>query len=492
MADIDEHHDLIILGAGLSGINTAHVLREELPHRTFTILEGRPVLGGTWSFFKFPGFRSDSFMTTFGFRWHPWPHTHKIASGQEIVDYLTDAARKDGTYDCIRFNHQIIDAEWRDEDSFWRLTVKIGEDIKIFSAKFIIGCTGYYAYDQAMPAEIPGIDSFEGTVAHPQWWPEDLDCSGKRVVLIGSGATAYTILPTLAEQVGQLTMVQRSPSYAAAVPRTSWLDQFLRAVLPLSLAHRLCWWMDIASELFVTQFMVRFSALSRFVLRWMTKRALPKKCDVDVHFNPRYEPLQQRLCLCPDGDFFKALHRDNVELVTDVIDTVTHDGVLLKSGRKIEADIIITATGLYFQIMNGISSKVNGTRIEPGSHYTWRGTMLDSSPNMGYVLGYVLQSWTPGAEAIAKLLVRVIKRMEEKKANKVMPVFPHSKNMPRKLAVDATSNYFVKAADRMPKVTGSDPWYGRTNWIRDMWSVLFGDIEKGLEFSGIADNKKRI
>ncbi|KHN95984.1 Flavin monooxygenase-like protein [Metarhizium album ARSEF 1941] len=490
MSEIAERHDLVILGAGLSGINTAHILRQQLPRRRFTILEARSVIGGTWSFFKFPGFRSDSYMTTFGFRWHPWPHAHKIASAKEIAAYVEDAARQDGTYDQIRFNHRVIDAEWRDEDAFWRLTVEHDGEAKILAANFVIGCTGYYAYDRAMPAAIPGIESFAGTVAHPQWWPEHLDCSDKRVVLVGSGATAYTIAPALADKVARLTMVQRSPSYAAAIPTTSWLDTLLRTVLPASLAHNICWWKDMAYEIFITQFMVHFPRVAKFVLRLNAKSALPEDCDVDLHFSPRYEPLQQRLCLCPDGDFFQALHRPNVELVTDVIDRVLPDGVLLDSGRKLDADVIITATGLYFQIMSGIAAKVNGARIGPGSLYTWRGTMLESLPNMGYVLGYVLQSWTPGAEAIAKLLVRVIKAMEDKQATKVMPVLERRKGMPRRLAVDLNSNYFVKAADRIPKVTGEDPWYGRTHWIRDMWSVLFGDIDKALEFSGVEENKK--
>lgn len=492
MSDIAEHHDLVILGAGLSGINTAHVLRQKLPHRNVTILEGRSVIGGTWNFFKFPGFRSDSYMTTFGFRWHPWPHTHKIASAPEIVAYIEDAAKTDGTYDQIRFGHQVVDAEWRDEDGFWRLTVNHGGVTKVLAANFVIGCTGYYAYDKAMPAVIPGIENFKGTVAHPQWWPEDLDCFNKRVVLIGSGATAFTILPALADKVAQLTMVQRSPSYAAAIPRTSWFDILLRTILPISLAHKICWWKDIAYEMFITQFMVHFPATARFALRLQTKSALPKDCDVDIHFKPSYNPFEQRLCLCPDGDFFKVMHQDNIELVTDVIDKVTSDGVLLKSGRKLDADIIITATGLYVQLMSGIAGKVNGVRIEPGSHYTWRGTMLESLPNMGYVMGYVLQSWTPGAEAISKLLVRVIKSMEEKGANKAVPVLEHRKDMPRKLAVQMNSNYFVKAADRIPKVTGEDPWYGRTHWIRDMWSVMFGDVDKGLEFSGFKEDKKSL
>lgn len=490
--EIAEHHDIVILGAGLSGINTAHVLRQQLPNRSVTILEGRSVVGGTWNFFKYPGFRSDSYMTTFGFRWHPWPHAHKIAKAEEIVAYVEDAAKTDGIYDRIRFRNKVLDAEWRDEDGFWRLTVDAEGATKTFSANFVFACTGYYSYEKAMPAMIPGIKEFKGTVAHTQWWPQDLDCSNKRIVLIGSGATAFTILPVLAEKASRITMLQRSPSYVASRPQHSWIDATLRFLLPMQLAHRICWWKDLVLEMFASQFLGNFHKIGRFLLTMGMKTALPAGYDMNTHFNPRYNPFEQRLCLCPDGDFFKAMHRDNTEIVTDVIDTVTEDGILLKSGRKLDADVIITATGLYFQIMNGMAPKVNGQRIEAGDHYTWRGSMLDSLPNMGYVLGYVGQSWTPGADALAKLLVRVIKRMEQKNAVKAMPVLEYQKGMPRKLAVELSSNYFVKAADRIPKTTGEDPWYGRTHWIRDVWTLWFGDIDKGMVFSGVKDTKKTI
>lgn len=489
MGDIAEHHDLLILGAGLSGINAAHVLREQLPHRKVTILEARSVIGGTWNFFKYPGFRSDSGMSTFGLKWHPWRHRHKMASGPEIASYLEDAARKDGIMDRIRFRHEVTQFEWRDEDQFWRLTVDADGTEKVFAANFVFLCTGYYSYDRAQDAVIPGLDSFAGTVAHPQFWPQDLDYTDKKVVIVGSGATAITMLPVMAEKAAQVTMLQRSPSYVVSIPNKSAADGLLRAVLPGGWADWLCWWKGMGFEIAATRFLVNFPNASRWALTWMAKKQLPADIDVDVHFNPRYNPTEQRLCMCPDGDFFKALHQDNCQVVTDVIETVTPGGVLLKSGRKLDADVIVTATGLYFEIMDGKQPIVNGKPIDGGEHYTWRGGMLEDVPNMGYILGYVVQSWTPGADAMTQLLVKVIKRMEDKEATKVVPTLVRYKGMPRKLAVDASSNYFVRAADRIPKVTGEDPWYGRTHWLRDVWSLWFGSMDDGLVYSA-AEGKK--
>ena len=484
MAEIDEHHDILILGAGLSGISTAHVLREKLPGRQFTILEGRSVVGGTWNFFKYPGFRSDSNMTTFGFSWHPWPHRHKIAAGHEIASYIEDAARTDGTYKRIRFNHKVTGLEWRDEDAFWRLAVNAGGTAKTFAADFIICCTGYYSYERAMSAPIPGLDSFQGTVAHPQWWPEDLDYAGKKVVVVGSGATAVTLVPVLAETAGSVTMLQRSPSYAASIPTRSWTDDVLRFLLPLRWAHLIYWWKDMAYEIFMGQFFRRFPRAGRQLLRLGAKLDLPRGFDVDTHFNPRYPPFDQRLCLCPDGDFFRAMHRDNTEMVTDVIDTVKPRGIKLQSGRELDADVIITATGLYFEIMGGMRPVVNGKEVDPGAHYAWRGVMLETVPNLGYVMGYVDQSWTPGADAVTRLIVRLLKRMTQLGASKAVPEFDYAeKKAPTQLAVNLSSSYFVKAADRIPKVTGSDPWYGRVHWMRDIWTLLFGNIDEGLRYT---------
>jgi cation diffusion facilitator CzcD-associated flavoprotein CzcO len=478
-----EHHDILILGAGLTGINTAHILRKEMPHRDFVILEKRAVLGGTWSFFKYPGFRSDSYMSSFAFTWHPWKHKHKIAPASEIVEYIDDAARADGTKDIIRFRHEVLACEWSSELQQWRLDVDADGTRKTYFAKFILGCTGYYSYDRALDSPIPGIQDFQGQVVHPQFWPEDLDYSNKRVILIGSGATTVTVLPSMAEKASHVTMLQRSPSFVTSRPLYSWVDTVLRFCLPVMWAHSIICFLDTLAEVIATQALLKFPQIGRWVLIRGAKKELPKYIDVDVHFNPSYNPFQQRLCLCPEGDFFKALYRQNTEIVTDIIETVTKDGILLKSGRKLSADIIVTATGLHFQLMGGLVPVVDGKSIEVGEQYTWRGCMLESLPNAAFVMGYVTQSWTPGADAMAKTVIRVLKHMEETGATSVVPRIERTKGMPKKLAVNANSSYFLKAADRIPKVTGQGPWYGRTNLVVDLWAKWFGSVEEGLDYT---------
>lgn len=487
---VSEHHDVLIVGAGLSGINTAHVLRETLPHRTFAILEARPILGGTWSFFRYPGFRSDSYMTSFGLRWHPWPHRHKMASAAEIVDYLEDAVDTDNLRDKIRFEHKVLEYEWRTEDQLWTLEVEVKGVKKIFTANFVISCAGYYSYERALQTKIPGIENFGGQVIHPQWWPEDVDVSGKKIIVIGSGATAITIVPALAKAAAMVTQLQRSPSFVVSRFTTSRLDDFLRRWLPLAWVHWLVWWKDVALEVFATQWLLAFPGLGRTAINSFTKKALRGKFDADVHFNPSYNPFEQRLCLCPNGDFFKALRQDNCDIVTDVIETVTEDGILLKSGKTLTADIIVTATGLYVELFGGLTPKVDGQAIPPGSRYAWRGCMLDSLPNIAFIMGYVTTSWTPGADIMARIVMRVMKRMETTGATSVMPVIEHdASDKPPKLAVAATSNYFLRAADRIPKVTNKGVWYGRTNLVVDVWAWLFGSVTKGLLYSG-GDGKK--
>lgn len=484
MADIDEHHDIVILGAGLSGINTAHVVREKLPHRKVVILEARPVIGGTWSFFKYPGFRCDSMMTNFGFSWYPWPHENKIAGAAQILSYLQNAARDDGIIDSIRLCHRVTSCEWREDDCVWRLGVNCNGQQSIHSAKFVISCTGYYSYEKAQDATIPGINNFKGIVVHPQWWPENLDYQGKRVVVIGSGATAVTLIPAIARKAAHITMLQRSPSYVTSLPSKSLADALIRFLLPIAWASWICWWKDMLFESLATVFLLSFPALGRRILTNKLRKEVPTSINPDIHFNPSYNPHQQRLCISPDGDFFKALHQENTEIVTDTIKTVTDGGIRLQSGQEIPAEIIVTATGLFLQLMNGLCPIVDGTSIDVGTRYTWRGCMLESVPNMGYVLGYPVQSWTPGADITAKLLVRVIQSMEAKESSKVVPTIRRYKGMPAKPALaNVNSNYFLSALDRIPKSTGKNPWYGRTHWINDMWHSSTSHLDEGLTFT---------
>ncbi|RYP60731.1 hypothetical protein DL769_007992 [Monosporascus sp. CRB-8-3] len=494
MAASIEQHDIIIIGAGLSGINTAHTLQTEMGHRKFTILEGRPVLGGTWNLFRYPGLRCDSSMNIYGFRWHPWSQSHMIASGQEITKYIEEAAEVSGIKDKVRLSHKVMAAEWSSERQKWRLEVDANGTHRTYEANFIFACSGYYSYDKAQEAVIPGLDDFQGKVAHPQWWPEDLDYSGKRIVVIGSGATTITLLPTLAKTAGHVTMLQRSPSYIISIPNRSPINDFIQRWFSVKTAHRLLWWKDALYELMFLGLAAAFPNLGwSKALKSSMKKEVPDHVDADVHFNPKHEAMDQRICMCPDGDFFKTLSRDNCEIVTDVVDTVTKEGITLKSGRKLEADIIVTATGLHIQYFAGIEARVDGKLINIRDHYAWRCCMLDSVPNMAYITGYIQSTWTIGQSLVTRLAIRVLKAMEEKHAASVTPTIErHQLGIKSHLTFDTRANYVVNAADRMPKTTNEGPWYQRSHPFRDIVAVYLGNINKGLVFGGVRGIKEKL
>lgn len=478
-----EEHDLVVVGAGLSGINTAHRLRTELPQRSFTILEARDVIGGTWSFFKYPGMRSDSSLRSFGLDWHPWKLPHKIAAAGEICEYLEDASKTDGSFEKIQFRHRVLSSEWSSAEQRWTLVVDADGTKKLFKANFLFSCMGYYSYERALESPVPGIGDFGGTVIHPQWWPENFDYNNKDVVIIGSGATAITLLPEMAGKAKSVTMLQRTPSYVVSMKRSSGFERFLAAMLPLSWVHWIGSCIDVWFEVFISELCLRYPRLGRFLITMDLPKKLPKKVDAAVHFNPTYGPFQQRLCLTPDDEFFNALHRDDVEIVTDLIDTVTKDGILLKSGRTLSADVIVTATGLHIQLLNGMHPKVDGKAIDLGQQYAWRGCMIEGVPNAASVFGYVTTTWTPGANSMAKLAIRVIKQMEADNASSVVPVLKRTEGMPRFSSADAKSSYFIKAADRIPKSTGIAPFYGRLNYAVDLWALSFGSLRDGLVYT---------
>jgi cation diffusion facilitator CzcD-associated flavoprotein CzcO len=494
MADLVEQHDIIIIGAGLSGINTAHTLQTEMKHRTFTILESRSVLGGTWNFFRYPGLRCDSSMNIYGFKWHPWSKRHMIASGQEITNYMEEAAEASGIKDKIQFNHKVTAAEWSSERQKWRLKIDINGTQKIYDANFIFACSGYFSYDKAQEAGIPGLEDFQGKVAHPQWWPEDLDYSGKREVVIGSGATAITLLPNLAKTAGHVTMLQRSPSYVIPIPNRSPINDVIQRWFSVNAAHWLLWWKDALYELIFLGLVAAFPYLGwSKALKWSMKRELPKHVDANVHFNPKHEPMDQRICMCPDGDFFKTLAKDNCEIITDVIETVTKEGLTLKSGRKLEADVIVSATGLHLQYLGGMDVRVDGKVVDVRDHYSWRCCMLDSVPNLAYTTGYIQSTWTIGQSLVTKLGIRVLRAMETKNVTSATPTIDrHGLEKRSKLAFDTRANYVVKAADRLPKTTNEGPWYQRAHPFRDIIAVYFGNINKGLVFAGAEGSEGKV
>ncbi|KAI1076234.1 FAD/NAD(P)-binding domain-containing protein [Whalleya microplaca] len=460
-----EEYDFVIIGAGLSGVDAAYRLQTQVPDSSYIVLEAQDKIGGTWAFFNFPGIRSDSQLTLFGLPWRPWVHEKDMADAHLIREYIEEAAQAEGIDRKIQFRHQVTGVSWSSEEQRWTLTA------------------GYYDYNNALKTEIPGIDSFQGTVAHPQFWPPDLDYTDKKVVIIGSGATAITMLPEVAKTASHVTMLQRSPSYVLSLPLINPVGTWVKNHLPASIAHWLNWWRCFIQEHLFVFFNLLFPNLARRLIMFLMRKQLPETVPVDVHFNPRYKPFDQRLGLCPDGDFFKALHRDNCDIVTDHIKMVTPGGITTMSGVNIEADIIVTATGLHVHLLGGITPVVDGKPVDLGSSYAWRGAMLTGMPNAGAVIGYTINSWTLGADASIKLLIKIWKHMRKIGATSVVPVYDQCDVNDSKPVVSHSSTYFVAAQGRLPRITGQSPWYGRKNSVYDHFKLWFGSVTKGLRYT---------
>ncbi|KAK3936426.1 hypothetical protein QBC46DRAFT_395163 [Diplogelasinospora grovesii] len=491
--DNDSSFDIIIVGAGLSGINAAYRLQQQLPHHRFTILEARDVMGGTWAYWKYPGIRSDSAMGVFGFPWHPWPYDTNMAAAEDIHRYLEDAATSQGIDKKIRFGHRCKAASWSSEEQRWTLSVDVaGADgdvsTKEFKAWWLISAGGYYSYEKPMPAVIPGIENFKGEVVHPQFWDNSKhDYAGKKMVIIGSGATAVTLLPALAKTAKSVTMLQRSPSYVFSLPARDRIVPIARMLLPLSWATWLVWWKTMFTETLFVAFVKNFPTAARKMVMGAMKAQLPKGFDLDKHFNPSYPVFDQRLCLCPDGDFFKALRQGNCDVVTDTIETVTERGILLKSGQELQADMIITATGLFVLVLAGIPILVDGERIDQkiNQRYLWNGTLLEGVPNSGAITGYTAGTWTPGADARTQTVIKVIKHMEKTGATAGMPYLnkEERERLPKKPALKNSSTYLVNARERLPITADVGPWRNGTSWVIDMFYLLFGSAKSGMKYT---------
>lgn len=487
-------YDVVIVGAGISGINAAYRIQEAFPGFKYCILEARDSIGGTWDLFKYPGIRSDSDLFSFGFQWYPWNHNNPIASGPSILAYIKEASSKFGIDANIRFRHMLKHASWSSEDQCWTLRVENsnsdgnsnsdttgdgGNHLSV-SARYVIFGTGYYDYNTPLPANIPGLDTFKGQIIHPQFWPEDLDCTGKKIIIIGSGATAVTLLPKLADEAKRVTMLQRSPTYIVELPnRTSrsWVDYLLPRAAALRF-KRLSW---ILYSRITFLLITAFPAIAKWALRRRTSRALPKHVSIDPHFTPRYNPWEQRLCVCPDGDFYKALHTGRADVATGVIKTVTATGIELVSGQFLDADIIVTATGLRLRLAGGATIDVDGTPIRPHDKFIWRGSMLQDVPNASFVIGYTNASWTLGAEATATTVVRLLKAMRDKNCTSVVPRVSDPDALVETNFLNLNSTYITKAQDVLPKAATVGPWAPRSHYLSDYWAAKYGNLD-GLEW----------
>ena len=475
--------DVVIVGAGISGINTAYRVQTILPSASYTILEARGSIGGTWDLFKYPGVRSDSDLYTFGFPWRPWVEEKLIASGAAISDYIRESATINGIDQHIQCGHKLMSADWSSEQQAWRLGVVAEGEKKVLWARFVVLSTGYYDYQEPLSSNIPGISRFEGKVVHPQFWPEGLDYEHKKVVVIGSGATAVTLLPVLAEKAARVTMLQRSPGYIISVPSVDRFAQQLGRFLPAWLAYSIVRLKYLLLPQLFFKFCRKFPNAARKLMRKRTTEQLPKHVPHDPNFEPKYNPWEQRLCISPDGDFFKSLHTGKADVVTGVIDNVTKAGIEMKGGRSLAADIIITATGLKIQTAGGAIISVDNKPVDITEKFLWHNTMLQDLPNMATIIGYTNASWTLGADATALHICRLLKYME---SNKITSAVPHIedpsyvKTMP---LLNLSSTYLEIGKGALPKAGDTAPWKPRSTYLGDMWEARFGSLKKGLQFS---------
>jgi cation diffusion facilitator CzcD-associated flavoprotein CzcO len=476
--------DVVIIGAGISGINAAYRVQTQLPAgTTYTLLDSRNNIGGTWDFFKYPGLRSDSDLYTFGFPWRPWDGGKAIAEAPAILKYLHESIQDVGIDKNIRFNNKVQSMDWSSKTLKWTLNILADGKPAKFTAGFVMFGTGYYDYDRPLEVAIPGIEKFGGTVVHPQFWPENLDYSNKNVTVIGSGATAVTLLPSLAKTAKMTTMVQRSPSYVFSLPNEDDpLMKLVKLILPAKLAHQIVRirWMVVGYTFFY--FCRTFPNVARRLIRFLTKVQLPKNISVDPHFSPAYNPWEQRLCMAPDGDFYKTLRDGKANIVTGKIKTVTKTGLLMENGETVDSDIIITATGLKIRIAGGITVTVDGKPLHIPSKYMWKGVMLQDIPNAVFIIGYTNASWTLGADATAQLTMRLINDMHKKGVKAVVPSLPNPAAMTSAPLLNINSTYIQKALEVMPKVGNSGQWRPRTNYFDDIKEAKRGDIQSGLEY----------
>ena len=479
----ESRFDVVVVGAGISGINAAYRLQERLPGLSYAILEARDDLGGTWDLFKYPGIRSDSDLFTFGFAFNPWNRSNPIAEGSAIKTYVRDTAEKFGIDKHILYRTKLQSADWSSEEHTWALNVDANGNPKTLTARYVIFGTGYYNYNEPLQANIPGLENFQGQIIHPQFWPEDLDYANKKVVIIGSGATAITLLPNMAEKARRVTMLQRSPTYILSLPNRS-ASRWLAYILPTSVYQRMQRAIWIITTRIFFLFCQRFPSFSRWILRLTVSRQLPGHIPHDPHFKPSYNPWDQRLCVSPDGDFFQCLRKGKADVRTDTIKTVTKKGIALNSGDSLDADIIVTATGLKLQIAGGSTVSVDGEKVDIGSKYLWNGVMLQDLPNAAFVIGYTNASWTLGADATAQFVTRLVKDMESRKLIAATPRLKSSQasTLKERPLLNLKSTYVTVAQRTLPLAADQAPWQPRDHYSKDIQFAMKGDIDTGLEF----------
>jgi monooxygenase len=484
MAMPDEHFDVLIVGAGLSGIGAGYHLQRKCPGKTFAILEGRNCIGGTWDLFRYPGVRSDSDMFTLGYSFKPWTDPKAIADGPQILNYVRETAVENGIDKKIRYRHRVRRASWSTPDARWtveaeRIVGEGGAETVRFTCNFLFMCAGYYRYEAGYMPEFAGTADFAGRIIHPQQWPEDLDYAGKRVVVIGSGATAVTLVPEMAKTADHVTMLQRSPTYVVSRPAQDLLANKLRRNLPASIAYHLIRWRNVLFGMYFFQLSRRKPAQMKDLILRGVRAALGPDYDIATHFNPRYNPWDQRLCLVPDGDLFRAIREKRASVVTSEIDTFTTKGIRLKDGSELQADIIVTATGLVLQVAGGVDVSVDGRKIDFSKTLNYKGMMYSDVPNLASALGYTNASWTLKCDLTCEYVCRLINYMDRHGYRQCMPHNddPTIEALP---SLSFTSGYVQRSIAKLPKQGSRRPWRLYQNYALDIVSLRFGKIDDGV------------
>ena len=479
------HLDVLIVGAGLSGIGAAYHLQTQCPTKTYAILEGRERLGGTWDLFRYPGIRSDSgHVHVLGYSFRPWTNPQAIADGPSILDYVRDTAVANGIDRKIRFRHRAVRAVWSSKDARW--TVEAHDDaagtVVQFTCSFLFMCAGYYDYEQGYTPELEGRERFKGRVVHPQKWTSDIDYDGKRVVVIGSGATAVTLVPELAKRAAHVTMLQRSPTYIVTVPAKDKIADWMRARLPSRAAYAVTRWKNVAFSMAFYNFSRAFPARAKRFIVGQVKKSLRGKSDI-AHFTPTYDPWDQRICLVPDSDLFHALRDGTASVVTDHIVSFTERGLLLRSGQELEADLVVTATGLQLKFLGGLALEVDGKRVEPSDTMLYKGMMCSDVPNMAFAIGYTNASWTLKCDLTSEYVCRLIGYMDRHGYKRACPrrTDPKVKELP---IIGFSSGYIQRAIAKFPRQGSAAPWKLYQNYALDAVLLRHAPIDdRVLELS---------
>jgi monooxygenase len=476
-----EHFDVLVVGAGISGIGAGYHLQKSSPDRTYAILEGRERMGGTWDLFRYPGIRSDSDMFTLGFSFRPWTDAKAIADGDAILRYLEDTAREFGIDRHIRYRHKVVAAAWSSDEALWTVTVEAAGRTRQFSCSFLFLCAGYYNYERGHLPDFPGREDFHGRIVHPQFWTPDIDYAGKRVVVIGSGATAVTLVPELAKQAAHVTMLQRSPTYIVARPSQDGIANWLRRYLPAKAAYALTRWKNVLLGQYFYALARKHPAKAKERLVEMVRCELGHDYDVATHFTPSYDPWDQRLCLVPDADLFAAIRDGRAEVATDRIERFTATGLKLTSGKMLEADLVVTATGLEVQLMGGVPVTVDGQAVDWAQRLTYKGMMFSGVPNFAIAFGYTNASWTLKADLTASYVTRLLRVMAKRDMRQVTP--QPGTAVEAQPFLDFTSGYVQRALALLPRQGHRKPWRVHQSYTRDLLALKFGGIDDEMVFS---------